>query len=563
MQAHLLTHLGTVLREDPDEAHPAHAAVWPERGGRDYAVDLPRPPIAAPARRDGTPPEWLEPARGGRWVTWRVGDFYRCAEAGQGRVAPTRRAAGPWEHFLPVGPGDLALLRHLLAHSWHHAALGRIVPSMHAGPALSLGAETVAIDTLAIERAPDGVVLWAGETAIHLTGAEKLPHPETIEIRGGGWEKLPAPGAGAALAMAAPARFIIGAGPEFAAQPLTVDRRDRDWLVERRAGLRPPRLGHTEGGLPMIRVQNGIVLTARGLEGIVLDRDGTALTEAGYMLEFPVGEGPVLCRAGNRFHLRAELVADAARLPGTSVVFTPAHCPNYYHFVVEGLVPLLAVADALPREAALLVPETLPGMRGATGVVDHLAALAAWGLDAIPHRMAPGPVVLAEDLIAPAGVEPQDVPASLLRRARAHVVGRNAPVAATPLRRLYLPRRGPRAVRNEEEVATLLRGLGFETAQVDGLSPAAQVALFASAGFVVMPHGAAVTNTLFCPDGARVVELMPDAEYRPMYADLGQKLTHAHAVLPCRTEDGGFNGRMEVDTARLARLIRLIEAFTP
>jgi hypothetical protein len=56
-----------------------------------------------------------------------------------------------------------------------------------------------------------------------------------------------------------------------------------------------------------------------------------------------------------------------------------------------------------------------------------------------------------------------------------------------------------------------------------------------------------------------VLELSPDCEYRPFFNEIAAKLGLSHAVLPCPTDDGTFNGRLTVDTSRLAGVIGLLQ----
>jgi len=78
-----------------------------------------------------------------------------------------------------------------------------------------------------------------------------------------------------------------------------------------------------------------------------------------------------------------------------------------------------------------------------------------------------------------------------------------------PTRKLYVSRGGTarRRIDNETEVEAALRGAGFETVRPETLSVLEQVRLFSQASHVIGSSGAALTNTLFCPPGARVVVL--------------------------------------------------------
>jgi capsular polysaccharide biosynthesis protein len=86
-------------------------------------------------------------------------------------------------------------------------------------------------------------------------------------------------------------------------------------------------------------------------------------------------------------------------------------------------------------------------------------------------------------------------------------------------RRLYVTRADARQrrVSNEDEVFGYLRGLGFESVRLAGLSMEQQASLFAGAEIVVAPHGSGLTNLLFCTPKARVIELFSPVYVNPCY----------------------------------------------
>ena len=81
--------------------------------------------------------------------------------------------------------------------------------------------------------------------------------------------------------------------------------------------------------------------------------------------------------------------------------------------------------------------------------------------------------------------------------------------AGTPQRRIYISRgkAGRRRLVNEEEVWAVLKQKGFEKVFMEELSFAEQVSLMQHAAVVVAPHGAGLTNMMFCPQGTHVVEI--------------------------------------------------------
>lgn len=86
-----------------------------------------------------------------------------------------------------------------------------------------------------------------------------------------------------------------------------------------------------------------------------------------------------------------------------------------------------------------------------------------------------------------------------------------APLSSNHLRsrRLYLSRQGTerRRVVNEEEVTALLLRHGYSAVAPEQLSVREQIDLFAGASHIVAATGAALTNMVFAPAGARIVAL--------------------------------------------------------
>jgi capsular polysaccharide biosynthesis protein len=74
-------------------------------------------------------------------------------------------------------------------------------------------------------------------------------------------------------------------------------------------------------------------------------------------------------------------------------------------------------------------------------------------------------------------------------------------------RKLYLTRRGAsrRRVTNEVEVAGWFVDRGYEIVAPEELSVRDQIALFAQSSHIAGPTGAAMTNMLFAPPGAKVL----------------------------------------------------------
>ena len=66
-----------------------------------------------------------------------------------------------------------------------------------------------------------------------------------------------------------------------------------------------------------------------------------------------------------------------------------------------------------------------------------------------------------------------------------------------------------RRVVNEDELMPMLREHGYECVQLETLSIQQKVALLSGVKVIVAPHGAALTNLVFCSPGCTVVEMFP------------------------------------------------------
>lgn len=75
--------------------------------------------------------------------------------------------------------------------------------------------------------------------------------------------------------------------------------------------------------------------------------------------------------------------------------------------------------------------------------------------------------------------------------------------------RLYISRKDApqRVLLNEDEVEAALTKLGFRIVMLTGMAVRDQIALFSRARCIVGPHGAGLTNVMFAPPGATVVEI--------------------------------------------------------
>lgn len=178
--------------------------------------------------------------------------------------------------------------------------------------------------------------------------------------------------------------------------------------------------------------------------------------------------------------------------------------PAYYHHTVEFLSALaIAERTGVGADLPLVVNDDLADFQ--------LEQFELLGIQ--PSRL----IRIAGD--APVRFRKLHVPSRLVRggrwldplisgwyRERFGLLDASAP---PPSRRLYLSRTGTtrRRVANDEDVIKAVVSRGFEIVQPETMSVQEQVALFAQASDIAGPTGAAFTNMLFSPPGARVLVL--------------------------------------------------------
>jgi hypothetical protein len=91
-------------------------------------------------------------------------------------------------------------------------------------------------------------------------------------------------------------------------------------------------------------------------------------------------------------------------------------------------------------------------------------------------------------------------------------------------RKIYLSRRDAprRRMVNEADMTRRLKKFGFEILQLEGMTIAEQQALLGSARVVVAEHGAALTNVVWCPTNATVIDIHPTVPAMPCFRILAE-----------------------------------------
>ncbi len=108
------------------------------------------------------------------------------------------------------------------------------------------------------------------------------------------------------------------------------------------------------------------------------------------------------------------------------------------------------------------------------------------------------------------------------------------PDAPAPRRKVFISRTGAarRRLANEDEIWPLLAAAGFERVRMEELGFAAQVELMQQTAVLCGPHGAGLTNMLFCPPGAHIVEIADPGFPNPNFYAIAAALGHRYWILP-------------------------------
>jgi len=183
---------------------------------------------------------------------------------------------------------------------------------------------------------------------------------------------------------------------------------------------------------------------------------------------------------------------------------------NYYHwmmFVIGRFSPKVydsfEANGTLGSDAVALVPSELSHYQA-----ESLKPVTA-ALNITTREVSRNHLIRARNLIFPV-IFPQGglVPNPLIRWPIAVVANAlSQPINA--VRKIYVSRRDSqnRVLKNEAEVEALLKHLGFEIVVLSGMTLAQQISIFASATHIISPHGAGLTNIVFCLPGTKILEI--------------------------------------------------------
>ena len=271
------------------------------------------------------------------------------------------------------------------------------------------------------------------------------------------------------------------------------------------------------------------------------------------------GELVAMTPAGRHSMLRAEpsyyepLPRQARQKRGPYYPVLGLGVQHYYHWSHDVIMRMRGVADMLPPDTQLIVPEKMKPFQ--------IETLDLLGLDDHPRVPFPtGAFWELEDLyVVTPRLKTQIDSSEPYRWFRRVAMERFGVRATKPSRRLYLTRKHDNHWRtvNEAEVESCLAEHGFETVAPGTLSLGAQIELFGQAEIIV-GTGAGLFNMVFSPPGTKVLQFQEGSHIvHALWTAAGAMGFDYHYVL-CDTvpNPGHANADIHVPIAKLEASLR-------
>jgi hypothetical protein len=273
----------------------------------------------------------------------------------------------------------------------------------------------------------------------------------------------------------------------------------------------------------------------------------------GYLRALPRKQS-VTEKAGYSVHESGELTLPSRERIGfdfPALVIGAPYRPNYFHWLFAVVGRYLVARRLVPADTRIVVNPALASFQRE-----------ALGVAGVPTGLI---TELPSDVVAsfPALYVPAIGGQSALSQVVVDALRTLAP-DARPRRRLYVSRQTGRSrengrrrrILNHDEVVTVLDAYGFETVASEDLSIREQIDLFAEAEAVLGVHGAGLTNAVFAPSGAHLIELQGTAGFSKdrsaLFCDLATLARLNYLRVPCQPAVEHWKADVVVDCDRLS-----------
>ena len=225
---------------------------------------------------------------------------------------------------------------------------------------------------------------------------------------------------------------------------------------------------------------------------------------------------------------------------------------SYYHFHVDVLGKLFTTVSMVDKNFFESFDHIILPNINKQFMVDMLKKLNLFH----KVRIEPQQPIRYEDITIPSAAANLDgyIPNDLI-----DFIFRNFGSPKSPSKKLYISRSDAhhRRVINETEVINTLVREGFEVVTLEGMNFSEQIELFASAKIIVAPHGAGLTNLLYCNQSAILYEFFSTDYVNKCFTELSaeKRIDYFYSVFP-----GTQNPKMDykVDMAALNEFLSII-----
>ncbi len=219
---------------------------------------------------------------------------------------------------------------------------------------------------------------------------------------------------------------------------------------------------------------------------------------------------------------------------------------SYYHFHVDVLGKLFTTLSIVDKDFFdgfdhIILPNITKQF-----MVDMLKKLN------LLHkvRIEPSQPIRYEDISIPSAAANLDgyIPRDLI-----DFIYSNFSLTTHSSRKLYISRSDAhhRRVINETEIINILIPNGFEIVTLEGKSFSEQVALFASANVIVAPHGAGLTNLLYCNQSTKLYEFFSTDYVNKCFTEMSAEkgIDYYYSVFP-GTQDPKMDYRIDLSALK-------------
>lgn len=268
------------------------------------------------------------------------------------------------------------------------------------------------------------------------------------------------------------------------------------------------------------------------LRGGAVIRDGSfVFTERNELLRESVDRLSSIARLSDSHpNLEAELAATPPEpSPETVAVLGCQRTANYFHWWIDVLAKCWVIHNSPYRACRLVTPPlTQDFQRDSLRLLNQSVTPLTRPLQRFRYIVfARGFTYGSSQAIAPQVTEFAQWCRTMLK------------LSPSPKRRkLFLSRMAARSRRlvNEDQVVAAL-GADFELVELETLSVKEQASLFSEASVIVAPHGAGLTNLLFCSRPTAVLELVHEDAPPYTFRRLAGLLGHPYIAIGCEPEN--------------------------